>query len=126
MRNLFAKKDVVFIGVLLMVGLLLFVVRWICVQTPGDRIEITVDGELYGTYDLAEDQEIPIYIQGEWTDTVTIENGEAYMSDASCPDHLCMKMGHIAKDQETIVCLPYKIVVTVVSSTSSSYDTVVQ
>ncbi len=126
MKHLFERKDIFFIGVLLLISILLFSIRYFLVSKQGNRIVITVDDEVYGTYSLMENQEIPIIIDGELTDTVTIADGYAYMSDATCPDQLCKKMGKVSKDQETIVCLPYQIVVTVDSSEENSYDSIAQ
>ncbi len=45
------------------------------------------------------------------TNTIRIENGQAYMTDADCPDKICEEMGRISKPGETIVCLPHQLVV---------------
>ncbi len=45
------------------------------------------------------------------TNTVVIENGQAYMTDADCPDKICEEMGRISKPGETIVCLPHQLIV---------------
>ncbi|MBQ1901761.1 MAG: NusG domain II-containing protein [Lachnospiraceae bacterium] len=124
MKRLFGRKDIIFISILLLISGCLFLMNRFLLLKQGDKIQITVGDKLYGEYSLANDQDIPIVIHGEVTDTVTIKDGSAYMSEASCPDRLCMKMGKISKDQETIVCLPYKIVVTVVSEEESDYDSI--
>lgn len=124
MKRLFGRKDIIFISILLLISGCLFLMNRFLLLKQGDKIQITVGDKLYGEYSLANDQDIPIVIHGEVTDTVTIKDGSAYMSEASCPDRLCMKMGKISKDQETIVCLPYKIVVTVISEEESDYDSI--
>lgn len=124
MKRLFGRKDIIFISILLLISGCLFLMNRFLLLKQGDKIQITVGDKLYGEYSLANDQDIPIVIHGEVIDTVTIKDGSAYMSEASCPDRLCMKMGKISKDQETIVCLPYKIVVTVVSEEESDYDSI--
>ena len=55
---------------------------------------------------------------------IVIENGYCYMEEAECPDHLCIKQGKVNKSGQTIVCLPNRVVVTVVDSDSSDYDSV--
>ena len=42
-----------------------------------------------------------------------IENGTARMTEASCPDHVCIDMGVIRYTGQSIVCLPNRLVVTV-------------
>ena len=101
------KKEVVFIGSLL----LLAVVLWgVLSLTRGGRsrfIHITVDGRDFGTYSLLEEQTIPI---GE-TNVCRIENGRAFMEEASCPDKLCMHQPDITAAGGTIVCLPNRVII---------------
>ena len=49
-------------------------------------LEITVDGELYGTYSLSEDRTVEI---GDGN-VCRIENGQVTMIRADCPDQLCI------------------------------------
>lgn len=86
----------------------------------GGKVRITVDGEEYGVYNLYEDQEIPIEIDGEVTNTLIIVNGEADMIEADCPDQICVNMDPISAEGETIICLPNKIVAEVIESEEES------
>ena len=52
----------------------------------GAQVEIAVNGEVYGIYDLDTDQTIEI---GE-KNICRIENGAAWMEWADCPDQLCV------------------------------------
>ena len=38
------------------------------------------------------------------------------MTDADCPDKLCVKTGRISKTGETIVCLPHRVVVEIIGA----------
>ena len=51
--------------------------------------------------------------------SATIKNGLATMTDASCPDHLCMYQGSIGEKGGLIVCLPNKVVIEGVKAVSS-------
>lgn len=101
------KKEVIFIlGILVFAGVLwggLSLMR----RGSSDTIRITVDGELYGTYPLNEDQLIPI---GD-TNVCQIKEGKATMVEAQCPDHLCLRQSAIGTSGGTIVCLPNKVVI---------------
>lgn len=108
-------------------GLVFLWLLWIFLfreSTSGDIVEISVAGERYGAYDLTVEQQIPIEIQGEITNVVTIKDGCVSMTEAHCPDHLCMKQGRISKDRESIVCLPNQLVVTVKGAEKSDFDSV--
>lgn len=74
------------------------------------QVEISVDGELYGRYDLNEDQEISI----NKTNKVQISEGTAKMTWAECPDQICVHHKEISRTGESIICLPNKIVVSII------------
>ena len=109
------KKELIFIGVLLLLpGILWYVMRFSKDNSSGS-IRITVDGKEYGIYSLNKDQTIHI---GD-TNVCEIKNGLATMTDASCPDHLCMYQGSIGEKGGLIVCLPNKVVIEGVKAVSS-------
>ena len=90
-------------------------------REEGACAEVTADGELLMTLPLSEDARVVIG-EGAHTNTLVIENGAAYVTAATCPDHVCMDQGAIRYDGETIVCLPNKLVVTVVGGETSDLD----
>lgn len=108
------RNDVILVGVLLLlcaVGILyLFVLR-----ESGNVVKVTVDGELYGVYSLAEDitEEIRSGENGSAMNRLIIRDGRAYMETASCPDGICVSHRPIFRNGESIVCLPNRVVVTV-------------
>ena len=101
------KKEFIFIGALLAVSVLLCVYVYVLPHVKFGSIQITVDGELYGTYSLGKDQVIAI---GD-TNVCEIKNGEVKMTEANCPDHLCMKQPAVGSAGGYIVCLPNKVVI---------------
>lgn len=82
------------------------------------RVEISVDGELYGRYDLNEDQEISI----NKTNKVQISEGTAKMTWAECPDQICVHHKEISRTGESIICLPNKIVVSIIVGDAKTED----
>ena len=101
------KKEILFIGGILVLALLLWVVMSFFYKGNYGSITITVDGEEYGTYSLGKDQTISI----NDTNICEIKDGKAHMISATCPDHLCMKQKEINEKGGTIVCLPNKVVI---------------
>ena len=124
MTKRFSKRDVIFLGILVVVLTLIYAGYVFFGGKTGDTVEITIDGVSYGTYSLSEEQEIPIEIDGTVTNVLKIEHGEADMIEADCPDQLCVHQKAISKDRETIVCLPNKVVVEVKSKTESEFDSI--
>lgn len=121
----FGWKDVVFLGGLLLGGILLTVGIYLFSKT-GESVRITIDGTVYGTYSLNEDREIPVERNGSVINVVRIEDGNVRMEQATCPDALCIRQGAISRERQTIVCLPHKLVVEVYGTHEQEYDTVSQ
>ncbi|MGN0350495.1 MAG: NusG domain II-containing protein [Roseburia sp.] len=124
MTKRITKRDIVFLLMLVVVLCAVSFVVSLKTGTSGNQVEIQVDGEVYGIYSLTQDQEIPIEIDGQVTNILKIENGTADMIEADCPDQLCVHQRAISKANETIVCLPHKVVVQVISDTESEFDSI--
>ena len=116
------KNDII---LLLCIAVLIFVsfgLRIYAMMNNGSTIEITVDGKVYGRYALEQDQRIPVEIDDETKNIVVIADGEAYMAEASCPDKLCIHQGRIESRSQSIVCLPNRVIVTVVDGEEPEID----
>lgn len=116
------KKDYVVIGlaVLLIAG---FSVFSYFSRNSGERVIIRRDGETVEDVPLNRDGRYEIRDEdGEVTNIVVVEDGEAYMLEATCPDHLCLSMGKIDSDGETVVCLPNRVVVEIEGGEASEVD----
>ena len=104
------KRDIVLILSIILVSVLLLALISLSGKS-GSSVEVEVDGEHYATYSLNLDGE---YAIGDGN-TLVIENGKAYMKSADCPDETCVRTGKISKRGQTIVCLPNRVSVTVVT-----------
>lgn len=83
-------------------------------QEKGNYVEIMVDGEVYEICPLDVDKEIVIE-KADGQNRIVIQNGEAYMADADCPDRYCVSQGKISEEKQMIVCLPHRLTVEVKS-----------
>ena len=82
--------------------------------------KVTVDGELFGIYSLEKEQEIKI----NDTNRMIIKDGQADMTEANCPDQICVDHKTISKNKETIICLPNKVIVEIVGGKDVEIDAV--
>lgn len=105
---MFHKKDFLFILTVFTFCFILFFIYYIS-DKSGNNVFIYYNSELYTTVPLDKNTEIEI----NGTNSVRIENGYVYMSEASCPDKLCIKQGKINNSARSIICLPNKISVSV-------------
>ena len=108
-KEILPKRDLLLILILLFCSTLVFL-GFLLFRKPGERVEVTVDGVLVGTYSLTENS---AYSLNGGTNLLVIENGEAYIKEADCPDETCVRTGKIHHTGERIVCLPNRIVITV-------------
>ena len=109
------KRDVLLIGGILIVALIAFVFAQMN-QDGGAYVLIRVDGEEVEQYSLSDEGTYPL---NGGTNILHIEGGEAWLTEADCPDHLCVKQGEISKTGQVITCLPNKLTVTVYGAEES-------
>ena len=103
------KRDFILIGAILAVILIAFAVITLTKQ-DGAYVVVKVNGQEVAKYSLGEEG---VYELNGGTNILRIEGGKAYLTDANCPDHLCVNQGKIDQTGETITCLPNKLTVTV-------------
>lgn len=120
------RNDILLIALLLVVSATLFVYLFVF-RKSGNTVEVTVDGKLYGTYSLSENMSHDIVTgkYGEGLNRFVIEDGKVYMEYASCPDGICVSHPPVFRDGQSIVCLPNRVVVTVVSETDDNETDIV-
>lgn len=117
-RKKLKKNEKIFLILLIFLVIFIWCGSKLFFHNTSDTICITVDGKVFGTYSLKENQIISI---GD-TNVCEIKNGEVKMIEANCPDHLCMEQNAITQNGGTIVCLPNKIVIQGEASSTSSED----
>jgi hypothetical protein len=123
MRRQFGKQDLIFIGALLGLCLITGGIFALCFHGEGSAVVVTVDGETFGTYPLSAEQTVAITdSDGNVTNTLVISGGKADMTEADCPDKLCVHQKAISVEKENIVCLPNRVVVTVTGSKEEGFD----
>lgn len=111
-RNVLQKKDKILILCVIITSVILFIIIGFLQHKEGEKVYITIDGIVYGEYSLAENQVITID-EPFGHNQIRIENHKVFMSEADCPDKYCMEYKPISKANETIICLPHKLVIEV-------------
>ena len=118
------KFDLLLGAVLLIVALCLFPILKGC-EKKGGVVTVKSDGEVIDVLSLEKDGEY-VYKTFYGTNTLVIEDGQAYVIESSCKDHICEETGKISKVGETIICLPNTFFVTVIEGEEALYDEVVE
>lgn len=88
-------------------------------RMPGRRTlaRIAVNGQVVREIDLsAVTDETSFVIETEaGANTVSLRPGGIRVSEADCPDHVCVKQGWLEGGAVPIVCLPHRLVISLVS-----------
>ena len=74
------------------------------------RAQISSGGKVVKTVNLRVNQQFTITSENSGENTITVRDGKIAVTDATCPDHYCMKRGFRASGTD-IVCLPNKLVI---------------
>ena len=113
-------RDLILVAVLLVVALALFFgLRSLQARDTGAGAQavVTVEGREIGRYPLKKNGTFPL---NGGTNILVVENGEAWVSEANCPDKVCMGMGKISCNGEFIACLPNRLLVVVEGAAEDS------
>ena len=114
------KNDLLLIGILLGAAVFFLFLIIIC-KKEGAVIQIVIDGTVIESYPLAVERTVELSDE-DGSNTLVIENGEAHITKADCPDKLCVHQNPIGYLGETIVCLPHKLIIRVVSGEEGEVD----
>lgn len=99
--------DTVLVLVLAVIGISAFLITE-SLREEGAYAVVTVNGEWAGEYPLDKDGEYPL---SGGTNLLVIQDGKAFVKDATCPDKLCINQGKISRTGERIVCLPNRVMI---------------
>lgn len=90
-------------------------------QADGTFAVVVIDGKETAQLDLSRDTE-KVFSSDLGENTLVIKSGTAYISNADCPDGICSDHKPIKNSGETIVCLPHKLVVKIVTDGGDKND----
>lgn len=105
--TLMKKKEIIFVIIILAIAAAIWGYQYFTRPESYKSVTITVRGKEYGTYSLDEDQVIKI----NNTNVAEIKNGQIAMTEAKCPDQLCIHQGPFGKRGGLIVCLPNEVII---------------
>lgn len=77
--------------------------------------EIRVSGKVIRRVSLSDDAEFTVECENGWN-KVEISGGSIRVTDADCPDKVCVQTGAISCGAVPIICLPHRLEIVIVSS----------
>ena len=116
------KNDLFLLAGILFLALAVAVAYFIVYPQHGDIVQVSVDGSVVKTFPLNQNTSYTIQTEAEKENILEIKDGYARITTANCPDKLCVHQRKISKQGETLVCLPHKVVVSIISSKKATLD----
>ena len=90
--------------------------------SDGGTAVVTIDGEEYAQFPLDETIVEKIELSDGSYNVLEIKDGKADITEASCPDGICVDHRKVSKINQTIVCLPNKVIVTIQDGAEAEVD----
>ena len=124
-RKFFSLFDIFIVLIVLATSVLSFLLVF-SRESENLTCVIRCDSKVVYKIQLSEITEvIEKKIDGEYPLTVVIKDDCAYIKNACCPDKLCEHTGELHTANQSVVCLPAKVSVTLESNSGDELDAVV-
>ena len=109
MKNQKKRNDIILAVVMILVAAAGFL--WYNLsKEEGGYVSLIRDGAEVQRFSLSEELEYRIELEDGSYNLLMIQGGQVYMTEASCPDQICVNHRPVSNVGETIVCLPNEIV----------------
>ena len=118
------KNDVILIAGLLLAALAAFggISWYLAADTQKAEAVVEVDGQEKGRYPLDQDTSVEIQLEDGSYNLLEIKDGRADITEASCPDKICVDHRPVSRRGESLVCLPNKVVVDIENGQEAEVD----
>ena len=124
-RKFFSLFDIFIVLIVLATSVLSFLLVF-SRESENLTCVIRCDSKVVYKVELSEISDaIEKTIDSEYPLTVVINNDCVYIKNACCPDKLCEHTGELHTANQSVVCLPAKVSVTLESNSGDELDAVV-
>lgn len=115
-KNIIGRGDILLIACLLVIGITAALILPLLLP-PGQAVSVELDGERIALLPLDTDTRLTVDPDGDGKDVnvLVIADGRAYVESADCRDGICVSHPPISKEGETVICLPHRLVLRIVS-----------
>lgn len=122
MRLRFQKGDLLAVTGVVLLAALVFMLFIPSGTSPAGRAEVYRDGRLIETIPLDRDREFTV--AGQYTGVIAVQDGKIAVIRSDCPGEDCVACGWVGSSGRSIVCLPNRMEIRVVTE-STNVDFVV-
>ena len=108
------RRDILLAAGFLVAGGILALILFLTGST-GKTVQVRVDGTVVRELPLSQNTTWEIPGANGGTNRLVIQDGQAWVEEASCPDGLCIGMGKISRSGQSVICLPNRVVVEILA-----------
>ena len=124
-RKRLTKADLVLILLIAVILGLVWFFNHSSHKKPGAYLIVEYEGEEIDRIPLNKNQQMELSLhEDEYYNQFEISEQKVRMINANCPDGLCVHQASISHDGESIVCLPHRLVLRMISDEAGDYDAV--
>ena len=119
------KRELFLLIAIIGIAVVLYGFNQLRTASPAAYVEVSIINEasekvVLKTWNLEQNIEYDIVttpmLSGEpdGLNRLVIQDGAAWISEANCPNHDCVKKGKIHEHGEMLVCIPHRLTVTII------------
>lgn len=124
MKSYLKKGDIILCITLLSFSILGLVLPALSAK-DGTLLTVSINGEPFAKVPLSKDTILEVKPDGSDSyNTIVITNGQASISHATCFNQLCVAQTPISSTNETIVCLPNKVILEIADDSDPFIDSI--
>lgn len=111
------------LSILLLSGVLAVFFLMTGLHRDGTMVVVEQDGSEILRFPLDEERTVRIAWENG-CNTVQVHSGSVQVSEADCPDQICVRQGKISGCNESIVCLPHRLLIRLEGSSDAGPDAI--
>lgn len=96
-------------------------------KNENKKVLITINGNVYKEFPLTKNIDKKIHIDSKFGhNTIVINNGKVFMDESDCKDKICIKKGEISIVGDSIICLPNRLIIKIISDENPGLDVILK
>ena len=118
-------KDIVLISSILFISLLSLLVLKLTSKNDNLTALVYYNNEIILTINLSDlnDEIVEYSVTGDIGELViSAKHNAIAITEENCPYQLCMKQGYITNTNQSLICLPNKVYIKIISNSNSGVD----
>lgn len=106
------RNTIILVSAVVVVALAVVVFQMIFFKKEGTYALVQVQQEQRYRLDLQKETELVVEDETGFN-KIKVKDGAIAVTEADCPDKVCVRTGYISKTGEVIACLPHELTVTI-------------